>query len=186
MALRMARRSIRATHDATAYDPVPAPLDLPRASGERPASAAADASADADAVFVTVATPEQSMAALFGSDGAAGALAPGAPVLVMRTIGPAAVRELTDRRAPARVGLLDAPMSGGVARAESGDPVVMVGGPREQFEICLASLDRVVCRNRIRPLQPPRSQLLLPRCPYPRGRPIIAARRRPLRYGADS
>jgi 3-hydroxyisobutyrate dehydrogenase/putative dehydrogenase len=143
MGLPMARRLIGASHDVTAYDPVPASLEALAAAGGRPASTAAGASTGADVVFVTVATPEQAMAALFGTDGAAGALAPGATVVVMSTIGPAAVRGLADRLAPAGVGLLDAPMSGGVARAEQGDLVVMVGGPRERFEACRALLDRL-------------------------------------------
>ena len=41
------------------------------------------------------------------------------------------------------MGLLDAPMSGGVARAEQGELVVMVGGPRERFESCRPLLDRL-------------------------------------------
>ena len=34
-------------------------------------------------------------------------------------------------------------MSGGVARAEKGDLVVMVGGPRERFDVCRPLLDRL-------------------------------------------
>jgi 3-hydroxyisobutyrate dehydrogenase len=143
MGLPMARRLIGASHDVTAYDPVQASLEALAATGGRPASTAAEASAGTDFVFVTVATPEQAMAALFGSGGAADALAPGATVVVMSTIGPAAVRELADRLAPAGVGLLDAPMSGGVARAEQGDLVVMVGGPRERFEATRPLIDRL-------------------------------------------
>ncbi len=142
MGLPMARRLIGASHDVTAYDPVPASLEALAASGGRPASTAAEMSEGADVLFVTVATPEQATVALFGADGAASGLAPGATVVVMSTIGPAAVRDLADRRALAGVSLLDAPMSGGVARAERGDLVVMVGGPPELFETCRPFLDR--------------------------------------------
>ncbi len=140
MGLPMARRLLEASNDVTAYDPVPAAL---AAFGGRPATTASAAADGADLLFVTVATPEQAAAALFGRDGAADALAPGATVVVMSTIGPAAVRDLDDRLAPAGVGLLDAPMSGGVARAERGDLVVMVGGPRERFDAACPLLDRL-------------------------------------------
>ena len=143
MGLPMAGRLIGVAQTVTAYDPVHASLEAFAASGGRPASTAAEAATGADLVFVTVATPEQAMAALFGSNGAAGALAPGAMVVVMSTLGPAAVREIADRLAPAGVGLLDAPMSGGVARAGQGELVVMVGGPRELFETCRPFLDRL-------------------------------------------
>lgn len=143
MGLPMARRLIEASHAVRAYDPVPASLKALAASGGQPAATAADASTGAEIVFVTVATPEQAQAALFGPDGAAGALAPGATVVVMSTVGPSAVRDLADRLARSGVGLLDAPMSGGVARAERGDLVVMVGGPRERFAACRPFLDRL-------------------------------------------
>ncbi len=143
MGLPMARRLIEASHAVTAYDPVQASLEALADSGGRPAATAAGACAGAELVFVTVATPEQALAALFGPHGGAGALAPGATVVVMSTIGPAAVRELADRLAPGGVGLLDAPMSGGVAHAARGDLVVMVGGPRERFETCHPFLDRL-------------------------------------------
>jgi 3-hydroxyisobutyrate dehydrogenase len=143
MGLPMARRLVEASIDVAAYDPVPAPLEALAAAGGRPAATAAAAAAGANLLFVTVATPEQAAAALFGRDGAADALAPGATVVVMSTIGPAAVRELAERLTPAGVGLLDAPMSGGVARAERGDLVVMVGGPRERLEAVRPLLERL-------------------------------------------
>ena len=143
MGLPMARRLVEASHEVAAYDPVPAALEALAAVGGRPAPSAAVAADGADLLFVTVATPDQASAALFGRDGAAAALAPGATVVVMSTIGPAAVRELADRLAAAGVGLLDAPMSGGVARAERGDLVLMVSGPRERFEVARPLLERL-------------------------------------------
>lgn len=141
MGLPMARRLIGASHEVTAYDPVPASQEALAASGGRPARTAAEVSEGAELVVVTVATPEQAAGALFGPDGAAHALGPGATVVVMSTIGPTAVRELDERLTSAGVGLLDAPMSGGVARAERGDLVIMVGGPHERFEAMRPYLD---------------------------------------------
>ena len=141
MGLPMARRLVEASHDVAAYDPVPASLAALSAAGGRSASTAAEACAGAELAFVTVATPDQAMAALFGSAGGAEALGSSATVVVMSTIGPSAVRELADRLAPMGVNLVDAPMSGGVARAGRGELVVMVGGPREQFEAVRPFLD---------------------------------------------
>jgi 3-hydroxyisobutyrate dehydrogenase len=141
MGLPMVNRLIGASHTVTAFDPVPASLEALAASGGRPASTAAEAAADADVVFVTVATPEQATAALFGPGGAADAIPPGATVIVMSTIGPVAVRALAERLAEASISLLDAPMSGGVARAERGELVIMVGGPSALFEATRPYLD---------------------------------------------
>jgi 3-hydroxyisobutyrate dehydrogenase len=143
MGLPMARRLVVASHTVAAFDPMPASLEAFEAVGGQPATTAAEASADTDLLFVTVATPEQAMSALFGPDGAATALTPGTTVVVMSTIGPTAVREMADRLTTQGVHLLDAPMSGGVARADSGDLVVMVGGPRALFDACRPVLDQL-------------------------------------------
>ena len=52
----------------------------------------------------------------------------------MSTIGPEAVRGIEGRLAGRGVRLLDAPVSGGVARAERGDLLIMAGGPADLFE----------------------------------------------------
>jgi 3-hydroxyisobutyrate dehydrogenase-like beta-hydroxyacid dehydrogenase len=81
-----------------------------------------------------VANAEQAEGVLFGEGGAAEALSEGAAVVVMSTIGPEAVRELADALAERGLRTLDAPVSGGVARAEKGDLLIMAGGPEDLFE----------------------------------------------------
>ena len=93
-----------------------------------------EAAENADALVLMVVNAEQAEAALFGENGAAEALAPGARVVVMSTVGPEPVRELDGRLAENRLRLLDAPVSGGVARAERGDLLIMAGGPKDLFD----------------------------------------------------
>jgi 3-hydroxyisobutyrate dehydrogenase len=76
-----------------------------------------------------VATPAQVEAVLYGDDPAAAALPPGSVVLVMATVGPAAVHDWATRLATQGLHLVDAPVSGGVARAAAGDLLIMVGAP---------------------------------------------------------
>src|SRR3712207_1446221 len=52
----------------------------------------------------------------------------------MSTIGPQDVRELANALAERGLRTLDAPVSGGVARAEKGDLLIMAGGPGDLFE----------------------------------------------------
>ena len=92
-----------------------------------------EASEDADALVLMVVNAEQTGAALFGEDGAAEVLAPGTPVVVMSTVGPEPIRALDGRLSERRLRLLDAPVSGGVARAERGDLLIMAGGPEDLF-----------------------------------------------------
>lgn len=87
-----------------------------------------------EALVLMVANAEQAEGVLFGEGGAAGALPEGAAVVVMSTIGPEAVRGLADALAERGLRTLDAPVSGGVARAEKGDLLIMAGGPENLFE----------------------------------------------------
>lgn len=141
MGLPMAHRLVMAGHEVQAFDPVGASLEQHAANGGAPASTSARAAAGAEVVFVTVATPDQALTSLFGAGGAIETIGPGVAVVVMSTIGPAAVQEIARRLEPAGVSVLDAPMSGGVARAEQGDLVVMVGGPRALFDQLQPLLD---------------------------------------------
>jgi 3-hydroxyisobutyrate dehydrogenase/putative dehydrogenase len=84
---------------------------------------------DAEVLAIMVATPAQVEAVLYGDDPAAAALPPGSVVLVMATVGPAAVHDWATRLATQGLHLVDAPVSGGVARAAAGDLLIMVGAP---------------------------------------------------------
>jgi 3-hydroxyisobutyrate dehydrogenase len=98
------------------------------------AASLGEAAESTEALVLMVANAEQAKGALFGEGGAAEALPEGAALVVMSTIGPEAVRELADGLAGRGLRTLDAPVSGGVARAERGDLLIMAGGPEDLFE----------------------------------------------------
>ena len=102
--------------------------------GATAATSPREAAEGADALVLMVVNADQMEAALFGEDGAAEALAAGSAVVAMSTVGPEAVRGLEGRLAERGVRLLDAPVSGGVARAERGELLIMAGGPGDLFE----------------------------------------------------
>jgi len=128
MGLPMARSVARAGHAVTGYDIDPGPVASLGADGVKPAGSIAGAAAGADVLVVMVATPAQVESVLYGDDPAAPALAPGAVVMVMATVGPAPVRRWAQRLAGQGVEIVDAPVSGGVARAGAGDLLIMVAG----------------------------------------------------------
>src|ERR687894_2945981 len=102
--------------------------------GARGAATPGEAAENADALFLMVVNAGQAEAALFGEGGAAGALAPGGAVVVMSTVGPEPIRKLDGPLSEQNLRLLDAPVSGGVARAERRDLLIMAGGPGDLFE----------------------------------------------------
>jgi len=91
---------------------------------------AAEAATGADCVLVAVRNQEQLVALLWGggdTGGVAGAMRPGATVILTSTVGIEAVREVAARLADAGLHLVDAPVSGGPVRAGNGTLLVTVG-----------------------------------------------------------
>jgi len=107
--------------------------------GVEAAATVADAASGVDVLVLMVATPEQVDGVLFGEGDAAGALEPGATVMIMSTVGPAPVAAWA-QRLPG-VDVVDAPVSGGVARAADGDLLIMVGGAEAVVERVRPLLD---------------------------------------------
>lgn len=103
-------------------------------AGAAAADSPREAAARADALFLMVVNAEQVESVLFGGGGAAEGLTEGSAVVLMSTIGPEAVGRIGGRLSESGVGMLDAPVSGGVARAERGDLLIMAGGPEDLFE----------------------------------------------------
>jgi 3-hydroxyisobutyrate dehydrogenase len=77
-------------------------------------------------VVVVVVDAAQSEAVLFGADGAAATLAPGSAVLLCPTIAPDSTEAIAERLGAAGIDCIDAPMSGGPARARDGSMSLMV------------------------------------------------------------
>ncbi|MEO8523891.1 MAG: NAD(P)-binding domain-containing protein, partial [Caldimonas sp.] len=77
-------------------------------------------------VIVAVVDAAQCEAVLFGADGVASASSAGACVMLCPTIGPASVESLAARLAERGIDCIDAPMSGGPARARDGSMSLMV------------------------------------------------------------
>jgi len=102
--------------------------------GATAATSPHEAAEGVEALVLMVVNAQQMESALFGEDGAAEALESGSAVIAMSTVGPEAVRGLEERLAKCGVRLLDAPVSGGVARAERGELLIMAGGPEDLFE----------------------------------------------------
>lgn len=140
MGAPMALVTAAAGHTVTAFDMNPAALEAvaPQVAS---ASTAAEAVEGADAVVIMVATGAQLQAVLFGEAGIAPALSADTTVLVMSTVGPAAVELAAAQLASVTTHFVDAPVSGGVARAGTGDLLVMVGGAATDIEAVDPLLD---------------------------------------------
>jgi 3-hydroxyisobutyrate dehydrogenase len=139
----MASCAGRAGHEVTAYDIDPGRAASLAGDGVKSASTIAEAATGAEVLVLMVATPAQVESVLFGEDPAAPALEPGAVVMVMATVGPAPLQQWADRLAGQNVEIVDAPVSGGVRRAVTGDLLVMVGGSDSAVQRARPVLDAI-------------------------------------------
>ena len=140
MGYGMAQSLLRAGHRTHGFDVVPAQVARLRAEGGAEGTLA-EVAATLDALVVVVLNAAQTEQVLFGPDGAAAALRPGAVVLACATVAPAFAREMAARCAEAGVLYLDAPISGGAARAAAGTLSIMASGSPEAFAAAEPVLD---------------------------------------------
>ncbi len=107
------------------------------------AASAEEAASRADVIVVMVATPEQAMEAIFGQGGVASGVSAGKALLLTSTVGPKTAREIGERLAGSGVLFLDCPVSGGVARARTGELLVMASGDERAFAAARPVLEGV-------------------------------------------
>ena len=99
--------------------------------GGRAATGAADAANGAEAV-ITILPTSTEVAAVIGA--MKPMLAPGALVIEMSSGAPGVTRTLAGELAAGGIALIDAPVSGGVPRAERGDLAILAGGAAADLE----------------------------------------------------
>jgi L-threonate 2-dehydrogenase len=100
----------------------------------------AQAAPDLIATVVGVVDAAQTETVLFGAAGLAAKLQPGQRVLLCPTLAPHDVESFAARLAAQGITLLDAPMSGGPARARDGSMTLMVAGDKAAYEHVLPLL----------------------------------------------
>jgi 3-hydroxyisobutyrate dehydrogenase len=122
----MAANLVKAGYDVAVCDAVPGrSAQFAEQVGGRAVADAAAAAAGAQAVVTILPTSKQVAEVVAGMQSA---LAPGTLVIDMTSGQPAKTREIAATLAEAGVNMIDAPVSGGVPRAKTGDLAIMVGG----------------------------------------------------------
>ena len=133
MGLGMAKNLLKHGHKMIGVDPSATAREAFAAAGGAIATTPGEAAAAADVVVLAVVNAPQVETVLFGEGGAAATLRRGGLVIQCATVPPAFARTLADRLAALGHDLLDAPMSGGRARAESGELTYMASGSPAAF-----------------------------------------------------
>src|SRR5579883_233240 len=128
----MAARLVSAGFDVAPVDAIAGRADaFASAHGSRLFSSAEEAAAASHAVITIVPTSKEVSEALYSIRQA---LKPGTIVIEMSSGAPSVTQKLAAELAEAGVEMIDAPVSGGVARAETGDLAIMAGGDAAAIE----------------------------------------------------
>jgi len=148
MGLPMAANLLKAGHDVTGYDLVPAALEAHRAAGGSLAASPREAASGAEVVITMLPAGAHVRAVLAGPDGLIAALAgTGALLIDSSTIDVETARALAAEAAGAGLEMLDAPVSGGVGGATAGTLTFMVGGSEaglDRARTVLAAMGRSI------------------------------------------
>jgi len=128
----MARNLIQAGHEITLFNRT---IDKARAiEGARVADSPGEACRDAEAAITMVADDSALEAVVFGANGIAAGLKPGATHISSSTISTALARRLTVEHENRKQGYLTATVFGRPTAADSKELVVAAGGPQELID----------------------------------------------------
>jgi 3-hydroxyisobutyrate dehydrogenase len=107
-----------------------------KAQGAEVAGSAEAVAAAVDRTIVIVETTAQAESVIIGAHGIIRGARAGHTVLCMSTIDPFVARAVADRLAGLDISMVDAPVSGGTGRAQSGELSVIVGGAADVVTRC--------------------------------------------------
>jgi 3-hydroxyisobutyrate dehydrogenase-like beta-hydroxyacid dehydrogenase len=138
----MARRLLEAGHHLSVYDVASPAVQAMAEAGAEVCDSARGVADAAELVLVSLPSPD-------AVSEVARELAGGSSLRVyvdLSTTGPAVAEEVAERLGAAGVGVVDAPVSGGMAGAESGQLTIMVSGASEPAAIARPVLERLGSR----------------------------------------
>jgi 3-hydroxyisobutyrate dehydrogenase len=136
MGMGIAQSLLRGGFEVHACDVRPEAVNRLVQSGAKAAESPAAMAETVEALMIVVVNAQQTEQVLFGEKGAAAHLAPGSIVIACATVSPEFAEALGERLQKMGLQFLDAPISGGAAKAAAGQMSVMASGAPETFARC--------------------------------------------------
>lgn len=131
--LPLARNLVGAGHEVTGFDLAPTRVERLVASGGRAAADARTTAATAEVVVTSLPNPQTIASVVPGPDGLLAAMSPGSLWLEMSTTEATALRAHAAEAGTRGLDVLEAPVTGGVNRAWTGEISILVGGEEAVF-----------------------------------------------------
>ena len=130
----MALRLLAAGHEVTVWNRSKEKLALVLEKGAKAAGSPAEVARASEIVMLCVTDQKVAEEVLFSSQGISEGGKKGLLVIDFSSIAPASARDFSKKLKEKGIGMIDAPVSGGVPGAENGTLVVMAGGDSENIE----------------------------------------------------
>lgn len=147
MGMGVAVSCIKTGLDTYGIDLNPTALEKLQISGAKAvAKNGNDFAALLDAVIVLVVNAEQVNAVLFGDNGLAYKLKAGTVVMVSSTMAADDAKAISHKLTDLGLIMLDAPVSGGAAKALKGEITIMASGPKKAFDKLQPVLDAIASK----------------------------------------
>ncbi|MBV1702696.1 MAG: NAD(P)-dependent oxidoreductase [Hyphomicrobiales bacterium] len=143
MGLGMARCIAKSGMEITGFDLNPDALKGLAQAGGKTAVSAAEAAAGSDVLVIVVVNAAQTRMILFGENGAAAKMQRGGVIVSCATMSPENAKSFAKEAQALGLHYLDAPISGGAAKAATGDLTFMASGAQEAFARAKPVLDVV-------------------------------------------
>lgn len=135
MGMGAAKSCVNAGLDTYGVDLNPVALQTLKDYGAKAVGkSAVDFAQELDAVVLLVVNAAQVKAVLFGENGLVQHLKPDTAVMVSSTISAQDAKEISQKLTELGLLMLDAPVSGGAAKAAAGEMTVMASGSKQAFE----------------------------------------------------
>ncbi len=143
MGLGMAQSMVKRGMKVSGFDINPAAVAKLAEAGGSGASSLAEVTKGTDVLLVVVVNAVQTDTVLFGERGAAAAMKKGGVIISSATMAPDDARKLAAKAEALGLLYLDAPISGGAAKAAIGQLTVMASGSPEAFKRARPVLDAI-------------------------------------------
>ena len=130
----MAKNLLKAGHELYVYDLIKASVDDVAAAGAKPAGSSKSIAEECNVIITMVQNSPHVKAVVMGEGGILEGAKPGAILIDMSSIAPAASIEIEKACTAKGVKMIDAPVSGGEPKAIDGTLSIMVGGDKAVFD----------------------------------------------------
>jgi putative dehydrogenase len=143
MGMPWAKNLLNAQYTVNGFDINPGRLAEFADAGGEICSSSIELASKSNIIFIIVMNGNQAYDVIFGEDGIGDSLKQDAIVVIASTIGVSAIQRINKQFHSLKATLLDCPMTGGKARADSGTQTLMISGDFDAIEQCRSALELV-------------------------------------------